>query len=302
MPSIKSKTDRKSKTQQPTSALEEFRLPDGPVDLAALSTKPHPGSPGTQSPRNKAEAAKLLTAMSDPLSELQERLFAESTGGGRRRVLLILQGMDTSGKDGVVKHVMGLMNPAGIQLTSFKKPTPEEKRHDFLWRIESRLPEPGHIAVFNRSQYEDVLVQRVHNIVPPEVWGKRYAEINAFERSFVRTGGTILKCFLHISKEVQAERLLARLADPHKYWKFLPEDVDERSYWNDYQEAYRVALERCSTKSAPWYVIPGDSKWYRNWAVAALLLDALRGLDPQYPPPAFDVAEQRERLLAEEAG
>ncbi len=214
-------------------------------------------------------------------------------------MLLVLQGMDTAGKDGVIKHAMGLLDPAGVELSSFKKPTAEELEHDFLWRIEKKVPGPGIIGVFNRSHYEDVLIARVHDLVPREVWSKRYAAINSFERRVARSGVTIVKCFLHVSFEVQAERLAARLDDPTKHWKFNPADIDERAHWDAYQEAYRMALSRCSTTAAPWYVIPSDHKWYRNWAVAALLLETLESLDPQYPPASYDVAEQKARLAAQ---
>jgi PPK2 family polyphosphate:nucleotide phosphotransferase len=277
--------------QRPTEVL---RLPDGAVTPAQLSTDRLPGVP-----RDKQDARARMDEMAPRLAELQERLFAASTAGDRRRVLLVLQGMDTAGKDGVVKHAMGLLNPAGVELTSFKKPTAEELAHDFLWRIEKRVPAPGMIGVFNRSHYEDVLIARVHDIVPAEVWSERYAAINAFERRLTESGVTIVKCFLHVSFEVQAERLAARLDDPTKYWKFNPGDIDERAFWDAYQEAYRVALTRCSTTAAPWFVIPSDRKWYRNWAVAALLLDTLEQLDPQYPAPSYDVAEQKARLAAQ---
>jgi PPK2 family polyphosphate:nucleotide phosphotransferase len=271
-----------------------FALPGGLVSMGALTTDRLPSGPA-----DKKAAAKRLAAISDRLSELQERLFAASTAGDKRRILLVLQGMDTSGKDGVVKHVMGLMNPSGVWLVSFKKPTTEELTHDFLWRVERRVPPAGSIGVFNRSHYEDVLIARVHNLVEPAVWSRRYAAINAFERRLARNGVTIVKCFLHVSKQEQAERLVARLADPTKYWKFNPGDIDERARWNDYQEAYRVALTRCSTTVAPWYVIPSDHKWYRNWAVAELMLAALERLDPKYPPARFDIGEQQARLAAE---
>ena len=276
---------------QPSQLL---RRPEGAVTLSQLSTERLPGVP-----KDKEDALARMAEMTPRLGELQERLFAASTAGSRQRVLLVLQGMDTAGKDGVIKHAMGLLNPAGVELASFKRPTAEELEHDFLWRIEKKVPGPGIIGVFNRSHYEDVLIGRVHDIVPKEVWSKRYAAINAFERRIARSGVTIVKCFLHVSFEVQAERLAARLDDATKFWKFNPADVDERAYWDAYQEAYRVALTRCSTTVAPWRVIPSDHKWYRNWAVAALLLETLENLDPQYPPASYDVAEQKARLAAQ---
>jgi PPK2 family polyphosphate:nucleotide phosphotransferase len=298
----KRKGDKKNRNQVEVApveapsipAVELFRLPDGAVQISALSTDRLPGGPA-----DKEEALALMNGMAARLGELQERLFAASTAGGQRRVLLVLQGMDTSGKDGVIEHAMGLLNPSAVVMTSFKKPTPEELEHDFLWRIENRVPAAGYIGVFNRSHYEDVLIARVHNLVPQEVWSERYAAINAFERRLAGAGVTIVKCFLHISSDVQAERLAARLDDPTKYWKFNPGDIDERAYWSAYQEAYQAALTRCSTAVAPWYVIPSDHKWYRNWAVAALLLETLETLDPQYPPATYDVAEQKRRLAAQ---
>ena len=268
-------------------------LPPGPVTLTSIDTA---GTP--VGPKDKHEAAALMAALAPELAELQERLVAESIRGGRRRILLVLQGMDTSGKDGVVKHVLGLVNPAGVHLTSFKKPTAQELAHDFLWRISNQVPLAGQIGVFNRSQYEDVLVVRVHDLVPKEVWSKRYAQINAFERKLVREGTVVIKCFLHISKDTQRERLAARLDDPTKYWKYNPGDLAERAFWASYQEAYAEALRRCNTVSAPWFVVPSDRKWYRNWAIASLLLETLRELDPQYPPADFDVATEK-KLLAE---
>jgi PPK2 family polyphosphate:nucleotide phosphotransferase len=236
-------------------------------DLSAVDTR---STPGVKS-RKKAEAA--FADESAELAELQERLYAEST----RAVVVLLQGVDTCGKDGTVKHVVGQLNPAGLRITSFKTPTPAEEKHHFLWRIRRALPAPGYLGIFNRSQYEDVLVVRVHDLAP---WEGRYAEIDRFE---AKAGVTWIKCMLHISRGEQRERLLARLSDPTKRWKFNEGDLAERKRWDDYQAAYRDALERCNTDSAPWYVIPADRKWYRNWAVQQLLLETLRELDPQYP-------------------
>ncbi|GGM17012.1 PPK2 family polyphosphate kinase [Nakamurella endophytica] len=269
----------------------DFLLPPGPVDLARLDTV---GS--AHGPQRKSEAADALADLSGRLASLQERLFAQGLSGDPRRVLLLLQGMDTAGKDGVIKHVVGLVNPAGTHLVSFKKPTAEELSHDFLWRIERQVPGPGIIGVFNRSQYEDVLIVRVHDLVPRSVWSQRYDAINRFEQGLVDRGVVLVKCFLHVSRAVQKERLAARLEDPEKYWKFNPADVDERGYWADYQQAYAEALQRCSPASAPWHVIPSDRKWYRNWAVAGLLTGALEALDPQYPQPDYDVEAERRRV------
>jgi PPK2 family polyphosphate:nucleotide phosphotransferase len=252
----------------------------------------------------KKKAEKALAKLADPLSDLQERLFAEARAPGwssRRRVLLVLQGMDTAGKGGVVRHVAGLLDPQGVQIKAFKAPTDEERAHDFLWRIERALPEPGMVGMFDRSHYEDVVVVRVHEHAPPDEIERRYGAINEFERRLVDDGMTVVKCFLHISKEKQRERLLARLDDPTKHWKFNPHDIDERAYWDDYQRAYEIAIERCNTDAAPWHVIPSDRKWYRNWLVSRLLLEHLERLNLQWPRPTFDVEEQRRRLLADDA-
>jgi PPK2 family polyphosphate:nucleotide phosphotransferase len=197
--------------------------------------------------------------------------------------VLLLQGMDTSGKDGAVKHVVGLVDPAGVKITSFGKPTEEERKHSFLWRITKAVPAPGYLGVFNRSQYEDVLIVRVHNLAPPEEWEKRYDLINAWEAKQAAAGVTFVKVFLHISKKEQRQRLLARLADVRKHWKVNPSDIDERALWESYREAYAVMLERCSTDVAPWYVVPADRKWYRNWAVTHLLTETLEEMAPTWP-------------------
>ena len=248
--------------------------------------------PGETHGMTKAKAARDLEKEAARLSELQERLYAE----GRRSLLLVLQGTDTSGKDGTVSHVIRAMNPQGCRITSFKQPTAEERRHDFLWRIRRALPPPRYLGVFNRSHYEDVGVVRVHNLVPPRVWRARYEKINNFERQATRRGITIVKVFLHISFEEQSRRLLARLDDPTKRWKFERKDVDEREYWSDYIAAYNDAIARCSTKAVPWYVVPADHKWYRNWAVGRLLIETLEDMDPQYPQPKLPIKELKGRI------
>ena len=283
--------NRKNDEPPPSRA---FRAPDTggrDLDITTVSTDATPIGPQS---RDEAEAA--LAELGDRLAERQEMLYAQGTAGDPRRVLLVLQGMDTAGKDGVINHVVGLVDPAGVSLVSFKKPTEEELAHDFLWRIERQVPRQGRLGVFNRSQYEDVLVVRVHDLVPESVWSARYAQINAFERRLVDEHTTIVKCFLHVSKAEQTERLLARLDDPTKYWKYNPGDVDERGYWDAYQQAYGAAIGRCSTAAAPWYVIPSDRKWYRNWAVGALLLEAFESLDLRYPDAAFDVETEKRRV------
>lgn len=247
---------------------------------------------------DKVDAAAHLIEVDERLSALQERLWAEGVGGGRRRIVLLLQGMDTSGKDGVIRSVAGALNPQGVSVTSFKAPSAEELRHDFLWRIDRAVARPGYLGVFNRSQYEDVLIVRVHGLVPESEWATRYQRINDFESRLSDDGVVWVKVMLHISPEAQKERLLARLDDPTKYWKFNPADLAERALWTDYAAAYDELLQRCSTDAAPWYVVPSDHKWYRNWAVTHLVLSALEAMAPQYPVADFNVAQQRRLVEA----
>ena len=250
--------------------------------------------------KGKATARKQVAALAPELADLQERLFAQGHVGGNRRLLLLLQGMDASGKDGTVKHVVGQVNPAGCRITSFGKPTKEELAHDFLWRITNALPTAGQLGVFNRSQYEDVLVVRVHELVPRAVWSRRYARINAWEKRVAAQGTAIVKVFLHISREEQKQRLLERLTDPTKHWKVGSADIPERHRWDDYQDAYRAVLDRCSTDVAPWYVVPADRKWYRDWAISNLLHESLSELGLTWPtPPGMDLKAMRRQLQAE---
>jgi PPK2 family polyphosphate:nucleotide phosphotransferase len=276
------------------SLRDALRAPAPPVQLASLDPRAIPMSPGS-----KERTRDVMLAEGGKLAELQERLYAEGSTGGRRRVLLLLQGMDTSGKGGVVAHVVGAVQPQGVRVTAFKKPTPEELRHSFLWRVRRAVPGPGTIGVFDRSHYEDVLIGRVRELAAPDVIERRYAEIVRFERQLADDDVTLVKCFLHISPWEQKERLLARLDDSAKRWKFNPGDLDERALWPAYQRAYEIALERTSTTTNPWYVVPSDRKWYRNWAVGRLLLETLTELDPRLPEPTYDVAEQRDRLIEE---
>jgi PPK2 family polyphosphate:nucleotide phosphotransferase len=273
---------------------DALRLPAGPVDLTAIDPNGKPGFEG-----DKADGEARLPALGPELADLQERLFAERTTGSERSVLLVLQGMDTSGKGGVLRHAVGLVDPQGVAITGFKAPTEEERAHDFLWRIRRALPGPGLIGVFDRSHYEDVLIARVRSLAPAEEIERRYGAINDFEHELVESGTALVKCMLHVSAEEQKQRLLARLDDPTKHWKFNPGDIDERARWGDYRAAYETALERTNTDVAPWHVVPADRKWYRNLAVAHLLLETLRGLDPQWPVADFDVAEQKQRLADE---
>jgi PPK2 family polyphosphate:nucleotide phosphotransferase len=270
-----------------------LRVPPGPVDLKSIETDVAPGYEG-----NKKSGAADLAALGPELAELQERLFAAKDE--ERSVLLVLQGMDTSGKGGTLKHTVGLMDPQGVKITSFKAPTTEELEHDFLWRVHKATPGSGMIGVFDRSHYEDVLIARVKELAPAEEIERRYGAINDFEAELVESGITLVKCMLHISPEEQKARLLARLDDPTKHWKFNPNDLAERARWAEYRAAYEIALERNNTETAPWYVIPADKKWYRNLAVGNLLLDTLRNLDPHWPKADFDVEAERERLLDED--
>jgi PPK2 family polyphosphate:nucleotide phosphotransferase len=271
-----------------------LRLPPGAVHL-----RDHDPGDTSLCDGGKRKAGKALASLATPLSDLQERLFAGSRvdgAGAGRRVLLVLQGMDTSGKGGVVRHCAGLLDPQGVHIKSFKAPTDEERAHDFLWRIEAAVPDPGMVGIFDRSHYEDVLIARVHEFAPADEIERRYGAINDFESRMSADGVTVVKCFLHISLEKQRERLLERLDDPAKHWKFNPHDIDERAFWDDYTSAYEIALERCNTESAPWHVIPSDRKWYRNWLITTLLHEHLQALDLQWPTATYDVAAQRRRL------
>lgn len=267
------------------SVREALRLDE--VDLSTLDPAGRPIGP-----RNKKEAAADLAVTGAELDGLQEALYAENS----RAVLLVLQGMDTSGKGGVVSHVVGLVNPQGVRIASFKKPTPAERRQHFLTRIRKVLPEKGRIGAFDRSHYEDVLVPKVEKLLTASEIRARYREINAFEQELADSGVTVIKCFLHISPEVQKERLLARLDDPKKHWKYNPADIDVRSKWSKYQDAYTQALKNCA--DTPWYAVPADRKWYRNWAVSRLLLETMRAMDPKFPPPAYDIEAEKARLIS----
>jgi PPK2 family polyphosphate:nucleotide phosphotransferase len=262
-------------------------------ELAAVDPDATPGFAG-----GKAEGVLALKADIDELSERQELLFANGTRGDLRRVLLVLQAMDTAGKGGIVRHVVGSVDPQGVELASFKAPTTEEKAHDFLWRIRRQLPGAGRIGVFDRSHYEDVLIARVRELAPEDVIEDRYERIVEFERELVAAGTTVIKVMLHISFEEQGKRLAARLKRPEKHWKFNPSDIDERLLWPDYQRAYQLAISRTSTDVAPWHVIPANHKWYARLAVQQLLLDALRDLDQTWPVADFDVDAELARLRA----
>ena len=260
--------------------------------VANIDTSATPGFKG-----NKNDARALQPERNERFAELQEMLYANNKAADdTRSVLLVLQGMDTAGKGGIVKHVVGAANPQGIKYTAFGVPTEEERKHHYLWRIGKALPPAGDIGVFDRSHYEDVLVVRVHNIVPPEVWGKRYDEINKFEKKLVDGGTTIIKVAMFVSLDEQKLRLTERLERPDKYWKYNPGDVDERLLWPKYQEAYQALLERTSTDYAPWHVVPCDRKWYSRLAILELLIEALEGLNLSWPPADFDVEVEKKRL------
>ncbi|WP_280233718.1 polyphosphate kinase 2 family protein [Nocardia cyriacigeorgica] len=259
--------------------------------IAELDTSARPGFDG-----DKKLAEAQLAERGKVLSDLQEKLYANGRSGDSRSVLLVLQGMDTAGKGGIVRHVIGSVDPQGVDHAAFGVPTEEEKRHHYLWRIRKALPRGGQIGVFDRSHYEDVLVVRVHDLVPPTVWGERYDEINAFERELTEEGITLVKVAMFVSLDEQKKRLRQRLERPDKYWKFNPSDIDERAFWPAYQDAYQAMLDRTSTENAPWYVLPADNKWYSRLAVTELLIEALRTLDLDWPPAGFDIAEQLARL------
>jgi PPK2 family polyphosphate:nucleotide phosphotransferase len=267
-----------------------LRAKDG-FDLSAVDTASTPGFDG-----GKKEGVRSLAAGAQELAELQEKLYANGLSGDRRRILLVLQAMDTAGKGGIVGHVVGSVNPYGVHIASFKAPTDEEKAHDFLWRIRKQLPTPGMLGVFDRSYYEDVLVHRVRHFSTPEVIEARYDTIVDFENELIADGTRVIKVMLHISPDEQKQRLEARLDDRTKRWKFNPDDIDDRMLWPAFMEAYQVAITRTSTDVAPWYVIPADHKWYARLAVQQLLLDALGELRQDWPAADYGVAQQKARL------
>jgi PPK2 family polyphosphate:nucleotide phosphotransferase len=267
-----------------THKLEQTRLdvslPTRPFQLSTLPTQ------GKQFHPDREQAEAEFKALRREFIELQTRLYAE----GKQKLLIVFQAMDAGGKDGAIRNVFRGVNPQGARVHPFKVPSKEELAHDFLWRIHKVVPAQGMIGVFNRSHYEDVLVVRVHDIVPESVWRPRYEQINEFEKLLADTGTTILKFFLHISPEEQKERFRARLDDPGKHWKFSLEDLEKRKFWGDYMAAYEEMLHQCTTPYAPWYVIPADQKWYRNLTITRTIVHTLKQMDPQYPPPADDLS------------
>jgi PPK2 family polyphosphate:nucleotide phosphotransferase len=229
--------------------------------------------------KKKPDAAEATAKNVERLGQLQQALYAE----GKRALLVVLQGMDTSGKDGTISHVFSAVNPQGCAVTSFKAPSQVELAHDYLWRVHAATPPRGMITIFNRSHYESVLVERVQKLVPKDVWSRRYEHINHFERLLSDEGTRVVKFFLHISKDEQRKRLQERLDEPDKNWKWDPGDLDQRKVWDDYHQAYEDLLERCSTDDAPWYIIPADHKWYRNWAIGEVIVETLSEMRPEYP-------------------
>lgn len=287
----------------PATAKSHTRWTGDPVDLlrvgegfrlADVDPDSTPGFAG-----GKKHGLTDPAAGADRLDELQERLFAQSRiVDSTPAVLLVLQAMDSAGKGGIVRHVIGSVDPQGVQLTAFKKPTPEELAHDFLWRIEQRVPGSGVIGVFDRSHYEDVLIGRVRQLAPPEEIERRYGAIVDFEKRLTDAGTRVVKVMLHISRDEQKARLMERLDRPDKHWKYNPGDVDERELWPAYMDAYQTAFERTSTPTAPWHVVPADAKWYARLAVQSLLVRALEDIDPQWPKAEFDVEVEKARLAA----
>ncbi len=241
---------------------------------------------------DKAEAKQRIQQLNTELETLQELLYAQA----EHKILIVLQGMDTSGKDGVISHVFEGVNPQGVRVVSFKVPTPLEAAHDYLWRIHQQVPWQGEMVIFNRSHYENILVVRVHNLVPAEQWKLRYAQINSFEQMLVEEGTTILKFFLFIDFEEQRQRLLARLDDPAKHWKFNPGDLKERQLWDEYQKAYEAVLSKTSQAGAPWIIVPANRKWYRDLIVSAALVDTLKDLKMEYPQPVVNLDTYRTEL------
>lgn len=253
--------------------------PDAETDLRSLAADGTPGFPGEES-----TAREETEALRSELIELQRRLHAE----GRQKLLVVLQAMDTGGKDGVIRKVFSGVNPLGVSVARFERPTPAELAHDYLWRVHPHVPAAGDIVIFNRSHYEDVLVVRVNELVPKAVWKRRYRHIRGFERLLADEGTRILKFYLHIDRDEQKRRLEDRLADPAKYWKFDPHDLEQRAKWDDYMAAYADAMRETHRPDAPWHIIPANNKWFRDWAVMRILVDTLRDMDPQYPPADFD--------------
>ena len=282
-------------------ALRTFGFDDG--TLRPLTSLDRRATPGFETKNGKSKKKSVgrqrFREGAERLEELQELFFANAqAAGSRRSVLLLFQGMDTSGKGSTIKRIVGCMDPQGVQQVGFKKPTDEELQHDFLWRIRKHTPQPGEIAIFDRSHYEDVLVHRVDKLAPPSELKRRYGAIRQFEKDLANDETTVLKIMLHISPEEQYERLSDRLDRHDKHWKFSPADIDSREQWDEYMEAYRIAIEQTDKKHAPWFVIPADRKWYARLAVQGLLIETLESMNLEWPAASFDIEEQRRRLDA----
>ncbi|SER61944.1 polyphosphate:nucleotide phosphotransferase, PPK2 family [Propionibacterium cyclohexanicum] len=269
-----------------------LRCPRGEVDVTSFPSDATPLFPGSGSNDGEKELKELRPRLDD----LQERLYANSKQPRARSLLMVLQGMDGSGKGGTIRHVVGMVDPQGVRLHAFKAPTEEELAHDFLWRIRRELPEPGQLGIFDRSQYEDVLIGRVNKLARAEEIEARYGQINDFEAEVTTRGTRVVKFFLNVSKKEQKQRFLDRINDPEKYYKYNPGDLVSRSHWDAYMEAYGVALTRCNPDYAPWYVIPADKKWYRNWAITTILIEELEAMGMTWPPADFDLQAERLRV------
>jgi len=287
-----STTDGRSAGANPGTVRELYVVGAG-FDLAAID--PEVVAHG---PKDRESARAACLALEEESSELHEKLWAESRKGGERSLLICLQGMDTSGKGGATKAIDRLLDPLGFSVTGFGAPSDEEKQHDFLWRHERALPEVGKVRLWDRSHYETVLIERVRGFVPEETWRARYDQINEWEAGLAQRGVTVIKFMLHISRDEQKQRLLERLGDPTKHWKYNPKDIDERGLWDDYQGAYSDALTKCSTDTSPWYVVPANHKWHRDWILSNVLVETLRAMDLQYPPGDFDVDAEVARVEA----
>lgn len=269
--------------------VEKYRVPS----KGKISLKNYDPNESDLFNGNKKDGAEALTKLNKEIEKLQEQLYAE----GKHKLLIVLQATDTGGKDGTIRAVFEGVNPQGVKVASFKVPSAVELAHDYLWRIHAQVPGKGEMVIFNRSHYEDVLAVRVHNLAPEKVWSKRYDHINEFEKILTDEGTTILKFFLYIDQDEQAERLLARIEDPTKQWKFSPGDLEERKLWSEYQAAFEDMVNKTSTDYAPWYVVPANKKWYRNLVIAQIVRDTLEGFKMDYPKPAESIEQYRKLLL-----
>ncbi|NLA29320.1 MAG: polyphosphate kinase 2 family protein [Propionibacterium sp.] len=283
-------------TKSPEQLSDLLRCPIGQIDVRDFDPHATPGRPNSN---GKDEENDMTSELEPLLDDLQERLFAAGTRDvNAPKVLLILQGLDTAGKGGTIRHVIGMMDPQGVRIHSFKRPTSQELAHDFLWRVERELPRGGQVGIFDRSHYEDVLIQRVDHLARADEIERRYGAINDFEAELVGSGTVVVKCFLNISRGEQKKRLTERLSNPKKFFKYDPSDVDVANKWDAYMDAYSIALSRCNIEAAPWYVIPANHKRYRNWAITHLLIEALASLKLGWPAADFDVDFERSRVEA----